>query len=71
MKDLEGKPDEEWLRTLGLLSLEETEGKPHCGLQHLFTLKTSDRTQGNGMKMSQGGLDWISGKGFSPRVAGH
>lgn len=71
VKDLEGKPYEEWLRILSLLSLEEIEGRVHCGLHHLFTLVTSDRTWRNGMKLSQGGLGWISRKNFSPRVAGH
>ena len=32
-KGLEGKLCEEQLRTLGLFSLEETEGRPQCGLQ--------------------------------------
>lgn len=30
---LEGKPHEGQLRSLGLFSLEETEGRPHWGLQ--------------------------------------
>lgn len=34
MKGLEGKPPEEQLRSLGLFSLQENEGRPHCGLQH-------------------------------------
>lgn len=71
VKDLEEKPCKEWLMTLGLLSLEETEGRPRCGLQYLFTLMTSARTRGSGMKLSQRGLGWISGKSFSPRVGGH
>lgn len=66
VKDLEGKPYEEWLTTLGLLSLEETEGSPHCGHQYLLTLMPSARTRGRGMKLSQRGLGWISGKVFHP-----
>lgn len=33
VKSLEGKPYEKQLRSLDLLSLEETEERPHCGLQ--------------------------------------
>ena len=36
VKDLEEKPCEEWLRSLGLFSLEETEGRPHCSYSFLM-----------------------------------
>lgn len=63
VKDLEGKPCGEWLRSLGLFRLEKkrlradvtgvfnifTRGRGGAG-SHLFALVTSDRTQGNGMK---------------------
>lgn len=83
VKWLEEKPYEKQLRTLGLFSLEKTEGRPHCDLQHLcegkwrgkypsFTLVTSDRTRGYGTKLSQGrfGLD-IRKMFFTQRVVGH
>lgn len=31
---------------------------------NLFSVVTINRTQGNAMKLCQGGLDWISGKKF-------
>lgn len=33
VQGLEVKPHEKWLRSLGLFSLDETEGKPHSSLQ--------------------------------------
>ena len=36
-KVLEGNPYEEGLRTLGLFSLEETEGRPQCS--HNFLVR--------------------------------
>ncbi|KAJ7397260.1 hypothetical protein BTVI_136919 [Pitangus sulphuratus] len=67
VKGLEGKPYKERLRSLGLFSLEETEGKPHCSYNFLmkgrrgagtdlFSVVTSDRTQRNGLKLCQGRL---------------
>lgn len=34
VKALAGKLYEEWLPSLGLFIVEESEGKPHCSLQH-------------------------------------
>lgn len=64
-KGLEEKTYEEQLRSLGLLSVEDTEGRPHRNLQlhhkvsegagaNLFSLMTSNRTRGNRMKLDQG-----------------
>ncbi|KAJ7422587.1 hypothetical protein WISP_37309 [Willisornis vidua] len=63
VKGLEGKLDEEQLRALGL-QLEETEGRPHCSYSFLtrgrqgtgtdlFSVVTSDRSQGNRLKLGQ------------------
>ncbi|KAF4788564.1 Jun dimerization protein 2 [Turdus rufiventris] len=59
VKALEEKPHEELLSSLGLFSLEETEGRLSAvynflvrGREGTGTLVTSDRTQGNGMKLT-------------------
>lgn len=36
LKGLEGKPCEEKLRSLGLLSMEETEGTCHCSYRSIM-----------------------------------
>ncbi|KAF4790667.1 hypothetical protein TURU_138220 [Turdus rufiventris] len=62
-KSMEKKPYEKWMRSLGLLILEETEGRPPWVIQHLhdgkrwgkyqsFTDVTSDRTRENITKLS-------------------
>lgn len=76
VKALEGKTYEVQLKSLGLFSPEETEGKLHRGLQlpqersggagtDLFSLVTSDRTQGNGMKLPMTGEDQV---GYQKKV---
>ena len=74
---LEGKPHEEQLRSLGLLSLEETEGRAHCSYNFptkesgeagtdLFSVVTNDRTQGKGLKLCQGRFRVIKHPWLSP-----
>ncbi|KAJ7412186.1 hypothetical protein BTVI_47129 [Pitangus sulphuratus] len=58
LKGLEGKPYEEWLKSLGLFSLEKR--RPHCNYNFLMrgrggadTDLCGDRIQGNGQKLCQ------------------
>ncbi|KAJ7399065.1 hypothetical protein BTVI_118553 [Pitangus sulphuratus] len=82
---LEGKPYEVWLRSLGLFSLEKRRLRTNLIVTYNFlvrksvgastnlsSLVTSDRTQKNGMKLSQGRfrLD-IRKRFFTQRVVGY
>ncbi|KAJ7415438.1 hypothetical protein BTVI_38077 [Pitangus sulphuratus] len=82
---LEGKPHEESLKSLGLFSLEKRRLRGNFTAvfdilmrenrgagTDLFTLVTSDRTQGNGMKLSQRRFRLDIRKQFFPqREVGH
>jgi len=69
VKGLKGKSYEEWLRLLGLFSLEKRRLKDNFIAVYIFlkgssgggdadlSLVTSDRTRGKGMKLCQ----WSSG----------
>ncbi|KAJ7425721.1 hypothetical protein WISP_22285 [Willisornis vidua] len=76
VKGLDHKSYEEWLRKLGLFSLEKKKVQegPYCSLKpsermlepgggvSLFFQVKSDRMRENGLKLLQEGLDWILGK---------
>ncbi|GAB0204784.1 hypothetical protein GRJ2_002944000 [Grus japonensis] len=85
VKGLEGKTYEERLKSLGLFSLEKrslkrdlitaysflTRGSEGAGTD-LLPLVTSDRTQGNGMKLQQGRFRLaIRKRFFTEKVVGH
>ena len=65
VKGLQCKSYEEWLRELGLFSLEDAQVRRYCSQQlpemrfwlggfGLFSCTTSDSTRGNGLKLHQG-----------------
>ncbi|KAJ7400184.1 hypothetical protein BTVI_107554 [Pitangus sulphuratus] len=79
VKGLEGKPYEEQLRSFGLFILEKRRlrgvlitvynflmmGRGGPGMD--LSVVTRDMTQGNGLKLCQGGLGWILEKGSLPK----
>lgn len=77
VKGLEGKPHKEKLKSLGLFSLEESEGRTLSSSSFLRrgrggtdTDLCSVLTQGNGLKCVRGGLAWTLDRGSSPRRTG-
>lgn len=70
---------EERQRSFGLFSLEDTGRRPHHSLQPLCEKKRREtlistwwliKTKGTAWSWVTGGLGWILGKVFSPRVVG-
>ncbi|KAJ7416297.1 hypothetical protein BTVI_35996 [Pitangus sulphuratus] len=85
VKGLKGKPDEEQLKATGLLSLEKRRLREDLIAVYPFTVRgrggadtnlfsvvTSDRTQGNGLELCQGTFRLNIRKRFFPqRVVEH
>lgn len=79
MKGLEGKLYKEQLRSLGLLIVEETEGRPQTSLQFLHEGMWWGRSFGDQQQDSRAWHEALSGKimldirirFFTQRVVGH